>query len=133
MLVAALHRETACTWGPLRGWISALFIGLPLACGNMSGEELVCEEALAHLQDCCPGFNPTHVGCLYDGPGCGDPNGFQTPDVSGDQSACIRGVSCAQLVQSGVCARAEKAWTAFYPDYQPSTGDAPSPQVKVCP
>jgi hypothetical protein len=73
------------------------------ACGDpLRREELDCEEAVAYLQHCCPGFSGNDFRCLYD-PGC---DSSTVPDIGESESACIRGESCAQLQESGVCTRA---------------------------
>jgi hypothetical protein len=39
-----------------------------VAC-NMLPEDLACEEAVAHLAECCPQFAPAQFHCEYHG-GC---------------------------------------------------------------
>lgn len=103
---------------PWAGFAAALFIGAPLACGDMKQDELDCEEAVAHLQDCCPGFDARRIECLHSD-GCTP----ERPAISIPQSQCIRGENCGELVSSGVCGRAQ--------DAHPVEGDA-SPDG-VCP
>jgi hypothetical protein len=87
-------------------WLLAAAVLVPLACGDMRQDELDCEEAVSHLQECCPSFDSSHIECLY-------VSGCETstyPAISIAQSQCIRGESCATLVSSGVCTRAQGVW-----------------------
>ena len=85
------------------GWLSAILIALPLACGDMRQDELDCEEAVSHLQYCCPGLTASNIECVDDS-GCGSPT---SPAISIGQSRCIRDEDCRTLVRSGVCERAD--------------------------
>jgi hypothetical protein len=58
-----------------------------------------CEEAVAHLSDCCPGFVARGFDCT-EGPGC------NSPALLEDQGRCIEGKSCEALVADGTCDRA---------------------------
>ena len=98
-----------------------VLMALVLACGGIRQDELSCEDAVGHLQQCCPGFTGSNLHCLYD-PGCGGVpiglgdtgggGGATLPDLDVDQSSCIRSESCSQLRSSGVCARAAAFDTA---------------------
>jgi len=109
--------------GRLPGWLAAVAITLPLACGDMRQDELDCEEAVSHLQECCPGFTGNNVECTYVS-GCA---GTTYPEISYDQSRCIRGESCDALVRSGVCERTRqlspeptgRGATTFFPQVCP--------------
>jgi len=72
----------------------ALAIAAPWCfhCGSIDTRELVCEEAAAHLVDCCPGFTASVLRCSQ-GQDC---SGVR-PDISEPESACIREMSCASL------------------------------------
>jgi hypothetical protein len=59
--------------------------------------EFSCEEAAAHLQECCPAFDPHSLYC-HSG-GCGTP----TIDLTQSQSDCILGATCDDLRTSGTC------------------------------
>ena len=52
------------------------------ACGDMRQDELDCEEAVSHLQECCPSFDSSRIQCLYV-QGC--TNG-EVPDISMPES-----------------------------------------------
>ena len=88
------------------GWLIAATVALMFACGDMRQDELDCEEAVSHLQDCCPGFDSRRIECIYE-TGCTP----QIPAISIQQSQCIRDESCSALVASGVCQRAQNAQT----------------------
>ena len=69
------------------------------ACGDpLLGDELDCEEAVSHLQGCCPGFDSNSISCVHKD-GCN----ASLPDITQSQSACIRATSCEQLAAAGVC------------------------------
>jgi hypothetical protein len=81
-------------------------LALVLACGDsLQQEELDCEEAVSHLEHCCPGFASGAIACVLQSEGCNT----IVPDLSIADSQCIRGESCGQLVTNGVCARAQQA------------------------
>ena len=93
----------------LRRWSSgftvALFVGVILACG-IREDEFACEDAVAHLQSCCPGFTANNIDCTYtEGQACETRSVY--PEIDATQAACIRSESCASLREFGVCARVE--------------------------
>jgi hypothetical protein len=81
-----------------RGFTLSLFVGGLLACG-IREDEFDCENAVARLVQCCPGFVASSVDCTYS-PGCND-NPYPSLDPS--QSNCIMQSSCDTLRQTGVC------------------------------
>jgi hypothetical protein len=77
--------------------------------------QLACQGAAAHLQGCCPGFDPSLATFTCDTsmsittPGCGGGGGGETmtrPSLSPSESSCVLAEDCDALVASGVCARA---------------------------
>ena len=97
-----------------------------LACGDPDIDEddnqfredvIVCEEAVARLAKCCPGFEGARVLCNYyyrhdSGGGCGTSSTDSVhPALSPPESACVLDKSCEALVESGVCDRAQEATT----------------------
>jgi hypothetical protein len=84
---------------------------LLFACGDFRQDELDCEEAVAQLKDCCPGFDTAHVQCIYEQGDCN--GGGRDPDIDEGTSACIRGESCDELRSSGMCTRAQQS--NFFP------------------
>ena len=107
----SLRRSSAFVVGAL--------ITLVIACGGEEDDDqfredtLTCEEALAHLQECCPGFDPAAVACRYyysSNSGCGTTTeNHEEPAFDLPESRCIRNKSCADLVGGNVCPRAQKA------------------------
>jgi hypothetical protein len=85
-----------------RGFTLALFVGVLLACG-IRQDEFDCENAVAHLAECCPGFSPTTIECTYS-PYCTT----TYPEIDIADSDCIRNESCEDLVGTGVCGRVEE-------------------------
>jgi hypothetical protein len=105
-------------------------IALTFACGDaLKQDELDCEEAVSSLEGCCPGFDAKQIQCISQ-QSC---DSSQYPAISEEQSACIRAESCAQLVASGVCQRAQQAWPVTNDG---NYGSTPSPHAQpdqVCP
>ncbi len=96
------------------------------ACGDMRQDELDCEEAVSHLQSCCPGFDSSGIQCTYSA-ACGT---TQYPAISQSQSQCIRGEACGKLISTGVCSHAQGVWPVTV------MGDAGGPEsapATVCP
>ena len=93
-----------------------------LACGSGDSEHdrnnfrkdvIECEDALARLAHCCPGFDTAPVLCNYSydhSSGCGSSSTNSiTPAFDVHESACIRDTSCEALVGRKVCERAQAA------------------------
>jgi hypothetical protein len=77
----------------------AIAIGAVATCDGIREDELECEEAVAHLRSCCPGFD-VHAfhceyiaGCLYS----------TYPDLDVGTSQCIRELDCDTVVASKLC------------------------------
>lgn len=74
---------------------------------NFRNDVISCEEAVAHLQDCCPNFGDTHPdACEYRRDGC---SGNRDVALGMATSRCIRDKECGELVDLGICARARAA------------------------
>jgi hypothetical protein len=84
-----------------RGFTVSLVVGTLIACSGIRQDEFLCENAVAHLVQCCPGFNANAVNCQYD-QGCLDTT---YPEVDESQSECILGESCGSLRANSVCDR----------------------------
>lgn len=110
---------------PAAGVFFALGVALVLACNNGNDEEddnqfredvIWCEEAVARLERCCPGFDAAKVECQFYfsyNEGCGTATTRRVnPALTTDESRCIRDTSCDALVAQGVCARAEQGGAA---------------------
>jgi hypothetical protein len=89
------------------GWIfrgaPAVLLGI-LLCSFTVGpgfreDEISCEEAVAHLDDCCPGFDETRLNCTYDTDCAG-----AKPDLEVTESRCIREASCDEIRARNLCA-----------------------------
>jgi hypothetical protein len=70
--------------------------------GGLREDEFDCEEAAAHLADCCPAFDAQKLNCEF-AHGCESPD--QHPGLSLAETRCIEAKSCSELVSSGVCER----------------------------
>jgi hypothetical protein len=118
-------------WGWRGGLTVALLVGVLLGCTGIREDEFVCEDAVSHLQQCCPGFVAGNVDCSYEPAGCEENPVY--PEISISESTCIRGESCNELRSTGVCTRAiaVPAGTAWA-DASESSNAAPS-FPRVCP
>ena len=61
-------------------------------------DELLCEEAVARLKECCTDAELLGVDCVHN-PGCQT----SAPTISPEESECIRSRSCAQLRRQSTC------------------------------
>jgi hypothetical protein len=107
--------------------LTAVLVGAGICCAGIREDELLCEEAAAHLNDCCPGFDVSSLSCSYNS-GCGSTT---FPALSIRASQCINGESCATLVSSDVCQRAQKALPVT--ENEASTGTGDEEFAEVCP
>ena len=106
------------------GFTVSLVVGVLLACGGVRQDEFLCENAVAHLQGCCRGFNASGVECHYD-VGCLDTT---YPELDETQSSCILAESCATLSATGVCDR-----VAALPDEGLADGGTTPPVCAAAP
>lgn len=86
------------------GGIAAALLLAALAVRCLRRDELHCENAVAHLQRCCPGFQPGDVYCVY-----AESCSVVYPSISEGDASCIVDSSCTTLVENGACARAMEA------------------------
>jgi hypothetical protein len=125
-------RRWRSRWGAL--FTVAVLLTVVLACG-IRQDEFSCEDAVAHLQQCCPDFPGTNIQCVYnDNDGCG----ATYPDLDVDLSTCIRNEDCPTLRSSGVCTRAAAidggaATTGQGQGQGQGQGSAPPEITGVCP
>jgi len=98
-----------------------------VCCAGMREDEVLCEEAAAHLVHCCPGFDLSSLRCSYTS-GCGSTT---YPALSVPASQCINGESCDELVATGVCPRAQQAQAVT--ENEASTGTGDEELTEVCP
>jgi hypothetical protein len=75
-----------------RRWFT-LFIGVWTVVGCIREDEFECENAVAHLKECYPGFDASTISCTFY-EGCGD-----THDTSLNalESRCVQAKSCAEI------------------------------------
>jgi hypothetical protein len=88
-------------------WIAgasiAIFVGAvgPSRAG-FNEQEIECEEAVAHVSECCSELAGHQFACTYSDDGCFIDT---APDFDVDDSRCIRSRSCNTLRAQGVCDR----------------------------
>ena len=107
----------------------AVLVGAVVCCVGIREDELLCEEAAAHLANCCPGFTVSSLACSYNS-GCGTTT---YPALSVEASQCINGESCAALVAGNVCQRAQQAHAVVESEASTGTGTGDEEFAQVCP
>jgi hypothetical protein len=114
----------------VRSWISArrilcVILLTPLALGmGISEQQFLCENAAAHLEECCPSFSATPALCQN--VGC---NGGEELWLAADESRCIQGRACDDLVAGDVCERAATRMRLA----EAGAGSADVARPEVCP
>ena len=73
-----------------------------LGAGGIREDEFQCEQAVAHLHDCCPDLDPGAVSCSFSS-SCGATL-FTTFSV--EESQCIQDASCEAILRGHLCERA---------------------------
>ena len=80
---------------------------------NFREEVLLCEEAVAKLDTCCPDVDWSTVRCDYRHTttgGCSDGTAdLEDPALNLGESHCVLDTSCEEIQRSGVCTRAKAA------------------------
>ena len=73
----------------------------------LRSDELHCENAVAQLERCCPGFAVGAEYCVHQDQ-CVDTFTWdeRLPAISEADARCIANASCSSLVQRGTCERA---------------------------
>jgi hypothetical protein len=61
-------------------------------------DEVQCEEALKHLENCCKSSFASNLSCTYVDNGCDEPT---LPDLEPDESVLVRAMSCHELTAQG--------------------------------
>lgn len=114
--MGAVHRESGSSAGRPALHRSASSIGaivvVLFACGGIDDNELHCEEAVSHLEDCCDGFEARRFSCIEEDSGCNQ----QSPDLYDRASECIRKLSCDELRSRGKCASLTALSKSDYPN-----------------
>lgn len=92
---------------------------------NFRDDVLLCEEAVARLQDCCPGMGQVYPeACEHREDGCND---GREVALNLRTSRCIRNKECIDLVNSGTCARAREVVESGPVDSGASGGEICTP------
>jgi hypothetical protein len=88
--------------------MSLFALAVSVRCSPVRESEIKCEEAVAHLDDCCPGGGwLVEANCTFvDDEGCDEGH---EPGLTIAESDCVRARDCATLVNSGICNRAKRA------------------------
>jgi hypothetical protein len=63
-------------------------------------DEVQCEEARAHLEECCPVYEG-NVACQFVDPGACEAATY--PDLDTDESRLMQSLSCNDVVARGLC------------------------------
>ncbi|MBI5481200.1 MAG: hypothetical protein HY906_20245 [Deltaproteobacteria bacterium] len=67
---------------------------------GLRGDEVYCEAAVKHLEECCPRYRDNPLSCTYAAGLC-QPTIY--PELDLDRSQCLLAQSCATLSASGAC------------------------------
>jgi hypothetical protein len=95
--------------------LAALGLGaiaiIALTAVDATEQDLRCEEAVAHLKDCCgDSFDPHSVNCTTSG--CNS-----HPSLTVDESQCISSAICAGIIAHNLC-----GFVAHLSDLHPPDG-----------
>lgn len=77
----------------------AAVVAVVLSCGEIREDEMLCEEAVSHLEECCPDIDPRRFNCIHQ-EGCGRD---LDPVLTRAASECVSGRDCDDLRSRGVC------------------------------
>ena len=86
-------------------------VAVVLSCGEIREDEMLCEEAVSRLDECCPEIDPRRLNCIYQD-GCGTD---LTPVFTAAASECLRDRGCDDLKSRGVCDGLKKLSYVPYP------------------
>lgn len=91
--------------------VIAVIIGLGVSCNGFREDEIDCEKAVVHVSECCPSFIARSLDCSYhESLDCSDSVvSREYPDLSLEDSQCLRDKSCAAMVSDGDCSRLKDA------------------------
>jgi hypothetical protein len=99
------------------------------ACGHINDDELLCEEAVARLEDCCPRFDVRVFNCR-EYQGCYD---SVSPDLTTKASNCVREKSCEELVAQGLCESLTQLALGGSPTFSPNgTANPRTLETEAC-
>lgn len=94
------RRGQWCTLHLLLGAIALAAMVGP-SCAALNEDQLHCEEAVAHLDECCPNFRADQLSCQHEEPagcGCG-----REVDLDLSASEAVLALDCEELVASRRC------------------------------
>ena len=77
----------------------AAVVAVVLSCGEIRESEMLCEEAVSHLDECCPEIDPRRLNCVHQD-GCGTE---LRPVFTTAASECVRERPCDTLRSAGIC------------------------------
>jgi len=86
-------------WNAMRRGL-VVVVALLFVTGALDEDEVLCEEAIEHLRDCCTSFIAPNV--------CGDSDGYcgMVTTLSRSESECIMDLDCGPRAEE-VCGRIE--------------------------
>lgn len=117
---------------PVRAAVAVLGMLSLMASGGLREDEVDCEQAVSHLDECCPGFTwASSLRCEYYG-GCGT----STPGLSVEESNCVMAMSCDELTARDLCTTLANLAQEDVYDYDPfgyGGGTDTTPRPQVCP
>jgi hypothetical protein len=87
---------------------------------GLRGDEVYCEAAVKHLEECCPQYRDGALSCTYAAGAC-EPTIY--PDLDAERSQCLIAQSCAALSASGACDVGD--WQALPADDAGGARDVP--------
>jgi hypothetical protein len=121
------------------GMVAALVVALVMACDNGHDEDdtqfrkdvIWCEEAVAHLEECCGNLFDAHqVECRHfysKDEGCGSQQITRIdPAYTLEESECVREQSCDWITSNKICERALVAGKARKSVYDSREVDTPT-------
>lgn len=77
-----------------------------VTCSVGGADEVSCEEAYAHLTECCPTFSVPGLRCHREGDGCN----VAGPQLNVQESQCIAHKTCTELTSERVCEGTQQAF-----------------------
>jgi hypothetical protein len=74
-----------------------------LSCGEITKEELACEQAVSRLRDCCDGLDARRLPCVDSSGGCA--SGEAKPVLTPRAASCVLDSDCGHYQSNGGCDR----------------------------
>lgn len=91
---------------PVHPVLLAGLVKLAVSC--IADDEFLCDEATAHLEECCPELNPAPIDCDRDFKTCSgfkcNPH-FTSTEINANASNCLLDKECDRIRASNICAR----------------------------